>query len=134
MSIGGLGAALLLLVLLRGVEELLPWALGVLGVIYAIVILTRHSGVDEGAPLVGAGLLLCGELAAWSLEERPPIRAEHAVVFARSTAVAALAIAGVAVSGIVVAVAAAPFGGGLAWTSLGALAVVLIVAIVARLR
>jgi hypothetical protein len=43
-----------------------------------------------------------------------------------------LALAGLGVGALVLALGAAPVGGGLAWTALGAAAAVLVVAIAAR--
>ncbi len=132
-ALGGIGALMLLLVLARGIEELLPWAMVCLGLAYALSLVHRGSGVDEGVPLVAAGLLLCTELAAWSLDERQAVAAERAVVAARALGLALLAAAGLAASAIVVALTAAPAGGGLAWTVLGALAAVVAVGTAARL-
>jgi hypothetical protein len=127
------GGVLLLYALLRGVHDLMPWPVVSLGIAYAIPLFVRGSGVDEGAPLVGVGLLLCSELAAWSFDERWPIKAERAVVVARGTAVALLSLAALGASALVVALAAAPIGGGLVWTTLGAAAAVLVVGLAARL-
>jgi hypothetical protein len=130
--LGAVGALMLLFVLVQRVAELLPWSLALVGIAYTIAILARGSVVDEGAPLVGVALLLCAELATWSLDERRAIAAERAVVVARATALAVLALAGLGVGALVLALAAAPVGGGLAWTALGAAAAVLVVAIAAR--
>ena len=78
--LGGVGALMLLFVLVRQVEELLPWSLALVGIAYTIAILARGSRVDEGAPLVGVALLLCAELATWSLDERWAI-AYHVLSF-----------------------------------------------------
>ena len=69
-TIGALGAVFLLFVLVRGHADLLGWALGAGTIAYAVALLVHGSAIDEGAPLVAAGLLLCGELAAWSVDER----------------------------------------------------------------
>ena len=37
---------------------MLPWPVVLLGVAYAIPLFVRGAAIDEGAPLVGAGLLL----------------------------------------------------------------------------
>jgi hypothetical protein len=132
-AIGGIGCVLLLFALLRRVDDAIPWAIVLLGAAYAIPLFVRSKGIDEGAPLVGAGLLLCSELAAWSLDERWRIKAERAVVVARGTAVALLVLAGLGASALVLGLAAAPIGGGLAWTVLGAAAAVLVVGLAARL-
>jgi hypothetical protein len=131
--LGGMGAALLLFTLWRRAGDVLPWALVLLGVAYAVPLFVRGSGVDEGAPLIAAGLLLCGELAAWSFDERWTMRVERAVVLARAGAVALLVLAGLAASTLVLALAAAPIGGGLGWTVLGAVAAVVVVGLAARL-
>jgi hypothetical protein len=129
-AVAGVGAALLLGVLARGWVEALPWALALGGGGYAVSIGANAGAVDEAVPLVAAGLLICGELAAWSLDERVRIVAEPAVRRRRVLAVALLGAGGLASAALVVAVAAAPAGGGLAWTTLGALAAVGAVALV----
>ena len=133
LVVGGIGAALLGLVLWRGLDELLAWSLTLLGIAYTVSLLLHGRGVDGAAPLVAAGLLVCAELAAWSLEERYPVAAETRVVVARLWALAGLVGAGLAASALVVALAAAPAGAGLAWTVLGAAAAVLVVAVASHL-
>src|SRR5205823_3399930 len=107
-ALGGLGALLLFFVLARALEEALAWALLFLGVAYAVALVAGGAAVDEGVPLVAVGLLLCGELAAWSLEERHGIAVDRAVLAARALAVGVLAAAGLAAAAIVVALAAVP--------------------------
>jgi len=119
---------LLALALWREGEEPIPWALGVLAAAYAATLFVHRGSVDEGAPLVAAGLLLCGELAAWSLDARGRIRAEQAVLQRRIAALAALLLAGLAASSAVVLTAGANAGRGLAWTTLGAASAVAVVA------
>jgi hypothetical protein len=89
-EIGLLGLIFLAFVLARGVEELLPAAMVCLGGAYAVAVIVHGASVDERAPLVAAGLLLCCELSAWSVDERPRVAAERAVVRARAAALAAL--------------------------------------------
>jgi hypothetical protein len=131
--LGGAGALLLVLLLLRARAELVPWPPALLGVAYAVELVIRGAGVDEAAPLVAVGLLLCGELAAWSIDERLPIAAERAVVQARAVALGALAFGSLAVAALVVALAAAPVGSGLAWTIVGAGSAVGVVGLAVRL-
>ena len=73
---------------------------------------------------MAALLLLCGELSAWSVDERLEIRAEPQLAWRRGKAVAVLAVAGLAVAALVVALSAVPPNHGLAWTVLGAAAAV----------
>jgi hypothetical protein len=132
LGLGAIGAVLLAFVLLRRMDDLLPWALILLAGAYTLSLVVHGSGIDGGAPLVGAGLLVCAELAAWSLDERPAIAADRAVVLARATALGALVLAGTAAAALAVALSLAP-GSGLAWTVLGAAASVLVVGLAVRL-
>ena len=130
--LGGLGLLLLVFVLVRGHDDLLGLALGLGGVAYAVS-LFGVGGVDEAAPLVATALLLCGELAAWSLDERIRVAVEPRLARARAAALAGLALAGLAAAALVVALAATSVGGGFAWTAVGAAAAVLVLAVAVRL-
>jgi hypothetical protein len=127
------GAALLAFALLRASVDLVAWPVGLAGTAYAVTVVAHGSGVDGAAPLVAVGLLLCGELAAWSMDERFAIPAEPSVVLARAGALAALAVGSLAVAAALVALASAPAGSGLAWTVLGAASAVAVVALAVRL-
>ena len=83
---------------------------------------TGHR-IDATAPLV-ALLLLCGELSAWSVDERWGIRGEAQLAWRRGGGVAVVALAGLAVAALVVALSAVPSNHGLAWTVAGAAAAV----------
>jgi len=133
VAIGGLGALVLVFLLVRANAELVAWPVGLLGAAYTIAIVVAGRSVDDAAPLVGVGLLLCGELAAWSVDERLRIPAEGAVVRARAVALSGLAFGSLAVAALVVSLAAAPVGGGLAWTVLGAASAVAVVTLAVRL-
>jgi hypothetical protein len=133
-GLGATGGLVLVYLLARANAELVPWPIAFLGIAYAIALVVRGgSGVDAGAPLVAVGLLLCGELAAWSVSERLAIASERAVVAARAAALGALAAASLAVAALAVALAAAPAGDGLAWTVVGAAAAVTVVGIAVAL-
>jgi hypothetical protein len=133
VALAGIGAVLLLAALVRGMPELISWALGPAGVVYVVAIAVHGRAVDEAAPLVATALLLCGELAAWSLDERWRIEEESVVVRRRALALGALTLVGLGASALVVAMAAAPPGRGLAWTTLGAVGAVGAVGIAAAL-
>jgi hypothetical protein len=83
----------------------------------------RHR-IDATAPLVAVLLLLCGELTAWSLDERWAIRSEERLAWRRAATLAALALAGLAAATIVVALSAVPASHGLVWTAAGAAAAI----------
>jgi len=131
-AVGGIGLLFLALVLWRGSQEYLPAAAACLGGVYAVAVVVHGASVDERAPLVAAGLLLCCELAAWSADERTRIAAERPVRRTRAAALAALVGGALAAAAVVVALGAAPAGRGLAWTIAGAAAAVLVVALAVR--
>jgi hypothetical protein len=91
---------------------------------YVTFLVADHPRVDGTAPLVAMLLLLCGELSAWSLDERWEIRADETLAWRRGTALGVLALAGLAVSALLVALSAVPSSHGLAWTIAGAAAAV----------
>lgn len=132
-TLGGAGGLLLLLVLWRGHDDLLGSTLLLAGGAYVLGLYASHRPLDDAAPLVAVALLLCGELATWSLEERQPIRADRALTLVRLRAVAVLAGAGAAAAALVVAAGGTTLGGGLTWAVLGVASAVGVVAIAARL-
>ena len=118
-----LGAVLLGAALVFGGRDLAA-ALFLAGGTYVAAVAAAGDQIDRSAPLVAMLLLLCGELSAWSLDERLEIRAEPELARRRGMAVAVLALAGLAVAALVVALSAVPPNHGLAWTVLGAAAAV----------
>jgi hypothetical protein len=118
-----LGTVLLLVALLFGGHGL-GAALFVAGATYVAAVAAAGGRIDASAPLVAVLLLVCGELSAWSLDERWAIRFDGAVTLRRGVAVGILAIAGLAVAALVVALSAVPPSHGLAWTVAGAAAAV----------
>ena len=133
LTIGVIGGLLLLVALWRGYVDLLGSALLLLGAAYVLGLLAGHHVLDEAAPLAAGGLLACGELAAWSLEQRPRVPAPERLFVARAAAVGLLVLAGTGVSALVLGVAAAPVGSGLVWTLLGAVAAVGAIGVATRL-
>jgi hypothetical protein len=118
-----LGAVLLLVALLFGGRGL-GGALFLAGATYVAAVASAGGRTDATAPLVAVLLLLCGELTAWSVDERLSIRAEPQLAWRRGAAVATLALAGLAVATLVVALSAVSPNHGLGWTVLGATAAV----------
>ena len=119
----GVGAALLVVALLWGGRGL-GAALFLAGASYVAATAAAGATTDATAPLVAALLLLCGELAAWSLDERFEIRPERVLTLRRGAAVAVLAFAGLAVAALVVSLSAVGPNHGLGWTVLGAAAAI----------
>ena len=133
LFLGGVGALLLVLVIVRGLDDLLGSSLLLLGACYVVALFIGRHPLDEAAPLVGGALLLCSELATWSLEERHAVAASRALRLARARAVGLLVFAGLGAGALVLVAANTSVGGGLVWTVLGAGAAVFAVAIAARL-
>jgi hypothetical protein len=90
----------------------------------AFVVSEEHHRVDPTAPLVAVLLLLCGELAAWSFDERWRIESDASLPWRRGAAAAALALAGLTVATLVVALSAVPSSRELSLTVAGAAAAV----------
>jgi hypothetical protein len=118
-----LGALLLLVALVFGGRGL-GAALFLAGATYVAAVAAAGGGADASAPLVAVLLLLCGELTAWSLDERLEIQAEPALARRRAAAIATLGLSGLAVAALVVALSAVGPNHGLGWTVLGAAAAV----------
>jgi len=114
---------LLVFALIRG-GALLGLALWLAGAIYVAGIVAAGRAVDATAPVVAVLLLLCGELATWSLDERLRIRADDLLAWRRGVALVGLALAGLVASALILALEAVPAGHGLFWTALGAAAAV----------
>ena len=116
-----LGAVLLGAALLFGGRDLAA-ALFLAGGTYVAAVASAGDRIDGSAPLVAVLLLLCGELTAWSVDERLEIRTETEPAWRRAGGITALGLAGLVVAGLVVALSSAPSNHGLGWTMLGAAA------------
>jgi hypothetical protein len=90
----------------------------------AFAVSTEHHRVEPTAPLVAVLLLLCGELATWSIEERRRIRVDASLVWRRGAGVFALALTSLIAATLVVALSAVPSSHGLGLTVAGAAAAV----------
>lgn len=119
-ALAAAGAVFLLVALARAEAALVAWPVACLGTAYAIALVVQGGSTDGAAPLVAVALFLCAELASWSIDEKLAIPAERAVVARRATALGGLALVALVVAALVVALASAPVGSGLAWTILGA--------------
>ena len=121
--VAAVGTLLLVVAFVRG-GGFLGLALWLAGATYVAGIVAAGHATEATAPVVAVLLLLCGELAAWSLDERLRIRVDDLLAWRRGAAVGALALAGLVVSALVLALSAVPAGHGLFWTALGAAAAV----------
>jgi hypothetical protein len=124
LASGAAAGVLFLLVALFFDGRALGLSLFVGGGTYIGFLALDHPGIDPAAPLIAVLLLLSGELAAWSLDERWPTGADPRLLRRRGVAIGFLALAGLALSTLAVALTAAPPTHGLPWTILGAIAAV----------
>lgn len=118
-----LGTLLLVVALVFGGHGL-GAALFLAGGTYVAAVVSAGNRIDASATLMAVLLLLCGELTAWSLDERWRIRPEESLAWRRGAAVSALALAGLAVAAFVIALSAVPSSHGLLLTVAGAAAAV----------
>ena len=127
---GAVTATLLVaLALAAGRPAAIPFALVLLGAIYAIPAGERAIP----APLYGAGLLVCAELAYWSLELRVAQTVYGDVVTPRLGAVVLVAAASVPAGALVLLAADAGIGRSPATTAAAALALAACVGLLAVL-
>jgi hypothetical protein len=111
---------LLSLALTAGRSAPIPFALLLLGAIYAI----PHGDRAIPAPFYGSGLLLTAELAYWSLDERVRQRVQAGVARPRLLAILAVAAAAIPASALVLIAAEADVARSPGLTAAGAAAVV----------
>ena len=123
VPVAGVGMVLVVAALLFGGRGL-GTALWLGGATYVASVVAAGHRIDPTAPLAAVLLLLCGELATWSLDERSRIPADAGLAWRRGAAVAGLALAGLVVATLVLALSAVPPSHGLAWTAAGAAAAV----------
>ena len=127
--------ALALLILLIGLAArwsgALTVALVVLGAQQAARLELGSDAFDEWAPLTAAALLLCAELAWWSIEPRVPAWAQQDLAVRRLATIVGLCAAGAAVGAVMLVAAGASLSGGVGLELVGIVAATAAVAIVA---
>ncbi len=110
----------------------LLWALVLLGAEYAGFLLIHGETIDGFAPLYATGLLLCSELAFWSMERHVP-GDRPGLLRRRATLIGAAALAAGGVTGVVLSMSELSVRGGLGLEALGVAAAVAAFALLARL-
>jgi hypothetical protein len=118
-----------------GWSPLVPIAAAIGVGLYAAELAIDDAPLDVAAPAVAAGLLLCTELAYWSLEERTRWRGEPGDGLRRAAFVALLGVGALLVAAVLLGLVDAVRARGLALDLLGgaaAAAVVATVLVIAR--
>ena len=120
-----LAIALLSVALTAARPTLIPFALLLLGALYAI----PDADGAVAAPIFGSALLLTGELAYWSLDERLYVRLQAGVLMPRLLASLAVAAAAIPASTLVLVAAEAGVARSPATTAAGGAAIVACIAL-----
>jgi hypothetical protein len=128
--IGAVAFVALVAGIVLGWAPMIPLAAVLAGGLYAAELAVADAPLDVAAPAIAAGLLLCTELAYWSLEERTRWRGEAGDGLRRVAFVALLGIAALMVAAVLLALVDAVRAHGLALDLLGATAAVAVVATV----
>jgi hypothetical protein len=128
--IGAVAFVALVAGIVLGWAPMIPLAAVLAGGLYAAELAVADAPLDVAAPAIAAGLLLCTELAYWSLEERTRWRGEAGDGLRRVAFVALLGIAALMVAAVLLALVDAVRARGLALDLLGATAAVAVVATV----
>jgi len=126
------GFALLAAGLVLRRSPLLVWALALLGANYAVWLALGTHTLDQRIVIVGAGLLLAAELAFDSLEPEAG-KVETATIIGRVIVLVVLLLGAVGTGALVLAVTSVPLSGGVVVTAVGAVAAVLVLALIKQL-
>jgi hypothetical protein len=124
VRIGAVAVVALVAGVVLGWAPLIAVAAALAGGLYATELALADGPLDVAVPAVAAGLLLCTELAYWSLEERTRWRGEAGDGLRRAAFVALLAVAACLVAASLLALVDAIRARGLALDLLGAVAAV----------
>jgi hypothetical protein len=131
LQLGLVGLAFLGFALARWPAALVPGLL-LVAAPWGLALADRAEAFQ--AVLVGAGLVLLGELAGWALDRRTVVAEDARGALRTCARTAALVAAALAVSGLLVAVARLPAPGSLVRLVVGAMAIVLVMAFVGLRR
>jgi hypothetical protein len=122
--VGAIAFLALVAAVVLGWSPLIPVAAVLAGGLYGAELAIADAPLDVAAPAVAAGLLVCAELAYWSLEERARWRGDAGEGVRRVALVALLGVAAFVVAAVLLALVDAVRARGLALDLLGAVAAV----------
>ncbi len=106
-------------------------AIVLLGAQQAVRLALGNDVLDEWAPLVGGALLLCAELAWWSIEPRIPAWSQPGVALSRLAGALLMCLLGAGVGAAMLVAAGSSVTGGVPLELLGILAATGAVAVLA---
>jgi hypothetical protein len=122
VRVGAVAFLVLAAALVLGLPSLVPVAVALAGVVYALELAIDDAPLDVAAPVVAAGLLLAAELAYWSLDERERAAGDPGQGLRRAAFVALLGLASLLVAGVLLGIVYDARARGLALDLVGALA------------
>jgi hypothetical protein len=122
VRIGAVAFLALVAAIVLAWAPLIPVAVALAGGLYAVELAIADAPLDVAAPAVGAGLLLCVELAYWSLDERQRWRGDAGEGLRRAAFVALLGVAALLVGALLLVLVDVVRARGLALDLLGAAA------------
>jgi hypothetical protein len=105
--------------------------IALLGTQQAVRLALGHDALDEWAPLLGAALLLCAELAWWSIEPRIPAWSQPGLALRRVATILALCLVGAGLGAVLLVAAGSSLSGGVPLELAGVVAATGAVAVVA---
>jgi hypothetical protein len=106
-------------------------AVALLGTQQAVRLALGHDVLDEWAPVLGGALLLCAELAWWSIEPRIPAWSQPGLALRRVAAIVALCLVGAGLGAVLLVAAGSSLSGGVPLELAGVLAATAAVAVLA---
>ena len=109
----------------------LTGAIVLLGAQQAVRLALGNDVLDEWAPLAGGALLLCAELAWWSIEPRIPAWAQAGLALRRLAFVLLICLLGAAVGAAMLVAAGSSLSGGVPLELVGIVAATGVVAVLA---
>jgi hypothetical protein len=130
VRVAAVALVVLVAALVLGWSPLVPVAIALGGGTYGIQLALDDGALDTSAPVVGAALVLVGELAYWSLEERERVPGDPGDGLRHTSFVALLAISTLVVGALLLALVDAVRAESLALDVLGAAAAAAILAAV----
>jgi hypothetical protein len=131
LAVGAPAPVLLLAGLAARWSGALTVGVALLGAQQATRLALGHDALDEWAPLLGAALLLCAELAFWSIEPRLRAWSQPGLALRRLATIVAFCLVGAGLGAVLLVAAGSSLRGGVPLEFAGILAATAAVAVLA---
>ena len=130
VRVGALAFLALVAAIVLAWSQLVPVAAALAGGLYGLELAVADAPLDVAAPAVAVALLLCAELAYWSLEERTRWQGDAGDGVRRAALVLLLGVGAFFVAALMLALVDAVRARGLALDLVGAFAAATVLAVV----